>query len=149
MYSTLMKVGTALVYQRKIQNIKKSRDPPFFSIEKKIFFIILLFEDCFNQFEYNNNDIRKAGFLDLLKIKVFWNKKCKKAVSVYEDSKWILSCDLYCIVRLLMWLDFGNSIPSIKNVPSLHFYNDLSRKTTFEGLSWFIVKNLGVIIQSY
>ena len=71
MYPTLMKVGTALVYQRKIQNIKKSRDPPFFSIEKKIFFIILLFEDFFNQFEYNNNDIRKAGFLDLLKIKVF------------------------------------------------------------------------------
>ena len=71
MYPTLMKAGTALVYQRKIQNIKKSRDPPFFSIEKKIFFIILLFEDCFNQFEYNNNDIRKAGFLDLLKIKVF------------------------------------------------------------------------------
>ena len=71
MYPTLMKVGTALVYQRKIQNIKKSRDPPFFSIEKKIFFIILLFEDCVNQFEYNNNDIRKAGFLDLLKIKVF------------------------------------------------------------------------------
>ena len=58
----------------------------------------------------------KLSTLDLLKIKLFWNKDCDVIISVQNVTKKILSLHLNYIVDVAMWPDFGNSSISIREV---------------------------------
>ena len=52
----------------------------------------------------------------LLKITVFWNKGYDVIISVDDVTKKILWYDSNCIVDLFMWLKFGNSRISMREV---------------------------------
>ena len=53
--------------------------------------------------------------LDLLKIKIFWNKGYDIMIYVHYTTNKILSCDSNYIVDVVMWPKFGNS--SISKLP--------------------------------
>ena len=50
----------------------------------------------------------KWATLDLLKIKVFWNKDYDSTISVHDATHKILSCDTNYIVDMVMWPKSGN-----------------------------------------
>ena len=56
----------------------------------------------------------KLATLDLLKIKVFWNKGYDVIIYVYDVINKILSRDSSYIVDVLMWPKFGKSIVFIR-----------------------------------
>ena len=56
----------------------------------------------------------KLATLDLLKIKIFWNKGYEVTISVHDATNKILSRDSKYIVDLVMWLKFGNSSISMR-----------------------------------
>ena len=58
----------------------------------------------------------KMATLDLLKIKVFWNKGYDVIISVYDDAIKILSRKTNYIVDVVMWPKFGNSSISIRQI---------------------------------
>ena len=58
----------------------------------------------------------KMATLDLLKVKVFWNKSYDVITSAYDVTKKILSRDSKYIVDAVMWLKFGNSTISMREV---------------------------------
>ena len=51
----------------------------------------------------------KMATLDLLKIKIFWNKGYDIMIYVHYTTNKILSCDSNYIVDVVMWPKFGNS----------------------------------------
>ena len=57
----------------------------------------------------------KMATLDLLKIKIFWNKGYDIIIYVHYTTNKILSCDSNYIVDVVMWPKFGNS--SISKLP--------------------------------
>ena len=54
--------------------------------------------------------------LDLLKIKLFWNKNSDVIVSVYDVTNKIVPCDSYYIVDVIMRPKFGNSSTYMREV---------------------------------
>ena len=58
----------------------------------------------------------KLVTLDLLKTKVIWNKSYDVITSVCDVTNKILSCDSNYIVDVVMWLKFGNSSISMRDV---------------------------------
>ena len=52
----------------------------------------------------------------LLKVKVFWNKGYDITISVHDVIKKILLRDSNVIVDVFMWLKFGNSRISMREV---------------------------------
>ena len=58
----------------------------------------------------------KMATLDLLKIKVFWNKGYDVIISVHDVTNKILSRDSNYIVDVVMWPKFGNSSISMREV---------------------------------
>ena len=52
----------------------------------------------------------KIATLDLVKIKVFWNKDYDITISVFDDNNEILSPDSNYIVDVVRWSKLGNSI---------------------------------------
>ena len=58
----------------------------------------------------------KMATLDLLKIKVFWNKDYDVTISVHDVTSKILSRDSNYIVGVVMWPEFGNSSISMREV---------------------------------
>ena len=58
----------------------------------------------------------KLVTLDLLKIKVIWNKSYDVITSVSDVTNKILSCDSNYIVDVVMWPKFGNSSICIREV---------------------------------
>ena len=52
----------------------------------------------------------------LLKIKVFWNKGYDVIISVHDVTNKILSRDSNYNVNVVMWLKFGNSSISVREV---------------------------------
>ena len=58
----------------------------------------------------------KLVTLDLLKIKVIWNKSYDVITSVSDVTNKILSCDSNYIVDVVMWPKFGNSSISMRDV---------------------------------
>ena len=58
----------------------------------------------------------KLATLGLLKIKAFWNKGYDVIVSIHDVTNKILPRDLHYIVDVVMWLKFGNSSVSMKEV---------------------------------
>ena len=58
----------------------------------------------------------KTATLGLLKIKVFSNKDYDVIVSVHDAINKILSRDSDYIVYVVMWLKFGNSNISVREV---------------------------------
>ena len=53
--------------------------------------------------------LAKMANLDLLKVKVFWNKGYDVIISIHDVNNKILSHDSYYIVDVVMWPKFGNS----------------------------------------
>ena len=51
----------------------------------------------------------KMATLDLLKMKVFWNKDCDAIICVHDVTNKILSRDWNYIVIVVIWPKFGNS----------------------------------------
>ena len=58
----------------------------------------------------------KLAALDLLEIKVFWNKGYDFIAFVHDDINEIQSRDLNYIVDVVMWPKFGNSNISMREV---------------------------------
>ena len=58
----------------------------------------------------------KLAPLGLLKIKVFWKKGYDVIISVYDVTNEILSRDSNYIVDVVMWLKFGHSSISMREV---------------------------------
>ena len=58
----------------------------------------------------------KLATLDLLEIKVFWNKGYEVIIYVYEVINKILSNDSNHIVDVVMWPKFGNSSVFVREV---------------------------------
>ena len=58
----------------------------------------------------------KMATLDLLKIKLFWNKNSDVIVSVDDVTNKIVPCDLYYIVDVIMRPKFGNSSTYMREV---------------------------------
>ena len=58
----------------------------------------------------------KMATPDLLKMKRFWNKGYGVKISVHYVISKILSRDSIYIVDLVMWLKFGNSSMSMREV---------------------------------
>ena len=58
----------------------------------------------------------KLATLDLLKIKVFWNKGYDVITSVCDIINKILSCDSNYIADVVMWPKFGKSNISMREV---------------------------------
>ena len=50
------------------------------------------------------------------KIKVFWNKGYGVIISAYEATNKILSYDSVYIINVVVWLKFGNSSTSMREV---------------------------------
>ena len=81
----------------------------------------------------------KLTTLDLLRIKVFWNKDYDVMTSVHDVTSKILSRDSNYILDLVMWSNFYER--------SYHKLQDLTWKTTlFKGWSWFKYNNLGLAL---
>ena len=60
--------------------------------------------------------LAKLATLGLLKTKVFRNKGYNIVISFHYVTNKILSSDSYYIVDVVMWLKFGNSNISIREV---------------------------------
>ena len=74
----------------------------------------------------------KMAALGLLKINVFWNKGYDVIIYAHGAINKILLRDSNYIVDVVMWLKFGNSSPSMRDVIITSIlYKDLTRKTTF------------------
>ena len=58
----------------------------------------------------------KLATLDLLKIKIFWNKGYDVITSVYGVTNKVLSRDSNYIVDVMMWPKFGHSSISMREV---------------------------------
>ena len=54
----------------------------------------------------------KLATLDLLKIKIFWNKGYDVIISVHDVTNKVLSHGSSYIIDVLMWPKFGNSVIS-------------------------------------
>ena len=81
----------------------------------------------------------KLATLDLLKIKVSWNKSNDAIISAYDVNNKILSRDSNHIVDVVMWLKFGISMRELI-ITSISF--DQKNFFFFEGSSWFKFNNL-------
>ena len=87
----------------------------------------------------------KTPTLDLLKIKLFWNKGCGVIIFVHDVTNKILSRDSNYIVYVVMWPKFGNSRISTREV-IFNFIRIWPEKTVFERWSWFKLSNLGLAL---
>ena len=54
--------------------------------------------------------------LELLKMKVFWNKVCNVIISVHDVTKKPLSRESIYIADVVMWPKFGNCSISMREV---------------------------------
>ena len=100
-----------------------------------------VFKDCLNKHARNFDDVTEIGYASLLKIKVFWNKIYDVIISVHGVTNKILlhdsnhfACYQSLVTPVFLW-----------DKLSWHqFHKDLTRKTVFEGWSWFKFSNLGL-----
>ena len=58
----------------------------------------------------------KMATLGLLKIKAFWNKVYYVTISAHDVTSKTLSRDLYFMVDVVMWPNFGDSSTSTRQV---------------------------------
>ena len=58
----------------------------------------------------------KMVTLDLLKIKIFWNKEYDVIISVHGVTERVFSRNPSYVVDMVMWPKFGNSNISMKEV---------------------------------
>ena len=75
----------------------------------------------------------KLVTLDLLKIKVFWNKGYDVIISVYDINNKILSRDSNYIVDVARWSKFRNSNISMRSYHKLSFVRIWPEKPFFSG----------------
>ena len=83
----------------------------------------------------------KLATLDLLKIKILWNKGYNITISVHNITSKSLSCDSNYIVNMVLWPKIGNS--SISHRELLWFDK---KNNKFLGGSWFNFNNLGLAL---
>ena len=85
--------------------------------------------------------------LDLLKIKVFWNKGYDVVIFAHNITNKVLSPDSNYITDAVMWPKFCNSSISMREVIIMSIFRDLTRKTIFfEGYPCFKFNNLGLAL---
>ena len=60
--------------------------------------------------------ISEMATVDLLKIKIFLSKGYDAIISLHDVGNKILSCDSNGIIDVVMWLKFGNSSISRREV---------------------------------
>ena len=73
----------------------------------------------------------KMGTLDLLKIKLFWNKDYDVIISVHDVIYKISSRNSNCIVDMAMQPKFGNSSISMREVITTSILQGFVQKTHF------------------
>ena len=87
----------------------------FRSINSNHFNFFSVFKDCFDKHGCNFDYVNKMTTLDLLKIKVLWNKGCYGVIIYIHDvTNKFLSREPNYIVDLFMWPKFGNSNISVR-----------------------------------
>ena len=107
----------------------------------------MVFNDYFNKHGYNFDDANEMATLNLLRIKVFWDKVYDVRIfskmpptKFYHVIQIILqmwSCNQSLVTLGLLWEKFSQP----------QFYKDLTTKTLFfEGWSWFKFHNLGMAL---
>ena len=85
----------------------------------------------------------KLATPEILKIQIFWNKGYDVIASVHDVTNNILSRDSNYIVDVVMWLKFGNSSLSMREVIITSVLKGFDQKKRFfEGWSWFKFNNL-------
>ena len=70
----------------------------------------------------------KSATLDLLKIKMLWNKGCDVTISVRHIANKSLSCDSNYYLNLVLWPKIGNTIISQRT------FMDLTKQKYFRGV---------------
>ena len=150
-YPTMMKLGTLILYIKKIHvtQLLSSADISIFSLKVSIhnfsihnwyiisncFNFFWVFKDFFSRHGYNFNDVSKMATLGLVKIKVFWNKYYDVIVSVYPFINKILSYGSNYIVDVVMWPKFGNFTISMREViVTSSFYRSDHKNPFFWGV---------------
>ena len=134
-HPTMMKLGTVILYLKKIhKNINHVTHPlSSAEIEKynyrlqfNTLFLILLnffwiFKGCFDKHGCSFDDTSKIDVLDLLKTKIFWRKCSDVIIFIHYVTKRILSREANYIVDVVMWPKFGNSNMSMReaNITSI------------------------------
>ena len=71
----------------------------------------------------------KLATLDLLKIKVFWRNGYEVIIYILDVTNEILSRDSNYIVDIVMWLKFGNSSISIREVIIISILSGFDQKS--------------------
>ena len=91
----------------------------------------------------------KFATLDLLKLKVFWNKGYDVIISVHDVTSKMLAHVSYYIVAVIMWPKFGNPNISTREVIITSILYGFDQKNQFfEGCSWFkLFNDLGLAIR--
>ena len=143
-YPTVVKFGKVMHYLKKIQKINKWCDTRLSATDISIFYrksanfalsentdvdfqmciisnsfnFSSVFEDKYslNKYGYNLMMSVKMATIDLLKIKLFWNKVYDAIVSGYNVNNNVLSSDSNYIIEVIIWPKFGNSSISMREV---------------------------------
>ena len=71
--------------------------------------------------------------LDLVKIKVLWNKDYDIIISFYDATNKVWSSDSNYTVDLVMWQKFGNSSISVTEVIVTQILKQFNQKNHFFG----------------
>ena len=112
-YPTIMKLGTVIPYLKKIQKIYESHVTPlefcphqhFFTVNQQIVRYQKIQIQTAFCYRYRLQ-IAKMTTLDLLKIKVFWNKYYDVIISARDVTNKILTHVSYYIVNVVIRLKF-------------------------------------------
>ena len=93
----------------------------------------------------------KLIILDLLKIKLIWNKGYDVIITHYDVNK-ILSRGSYYIVEAVIWPKFGNCSICMREVIITWILKGFDQKNFFEGCCWCKFNNwlaLGMTLKFY
>ena len=89
----------------------------------------------------------KMATLDLLKVKVFWNKGYDVIMYAHDVNKKAFSLESIYIVDVVMWPPkFGNSSISIMEVITSILQGFDQKNRFFEGWSWIRFNKLGLAL---
>ena len=134
-YPTMMDLRANIPYVKKIQQIHKSHDTPWVLLISATFVISRNTEGFSKFFLIKIVAIltmsAKLATLDLLKIKVFWRNDYEVIIYILDVTNEILSRDSNYIVDIVMWLKFGNSSISIREVIIISILSGFDQKKQF------------------
>ena len=144
-YSKMMKLNTVIPYLNKIQKICITWHTPSFLLTSLFFhrksanfaiswntdidcifihnfylisYIIWIFKDCFNKYDYNFDDVSQNGHSKSSQ-NIFilrWNEIHDFIISVHDVTKKIISSDSNYVVDVIIWPKFGSYSISMREV---------------------------------